>query len=102
VGGTYLDAKRRAALQELLYVAQALAVVLRFLVNLEKTETPLVRGDASSSRCARPAAPRTAGFLCVYYQPLKSTHSPVCARVCLCVRARVGGFAKSGADTPGG
>lgn len=32
---SYLDAERCAALEELLYVAQALAVVFRFWVNLE-------------------------------------------------------------------
>lgn len=50
-GGTHLDAERCAALEELLYVAQALAVVLRLLVDLHKkkkrktTQAELVRGS---------------------------------------------------------
>lgn len=67
---THLDAERRAALEELLYVAQALAVVLRFLVNLERRRRRL-----EAKRLVHAARVswlfsflffRTAGFACEF------------------------------------
>lgn len=55
-GATYLDAEWCAAFEKLLYVVQTLAVVFRFLVNLQKRLTP-VKGSTSSSRRGFPAAP---------------------------------------------
>ena len=87
--GSYLDAERCAALEKLLYVVEALAVVLRFLVNLERRKRGL-RDKTSSSRVLAGVLLLTLRGSVYLLLLLLSRHAfyPVCVSVCVCaVRA---------------